>query len=120
MQQLSSVIQALNWPAITAAMHENGYAVIPNLISSVDCDILKLNYHNAEAYRKTVIMERYRFGLGEYKYFNYPLPEIIQQIRQNIYPYLAPVANAWMKALHIEKKFPLLHEELLQQCRDNN
>lgn len=120
MQQLSTAILTLNWPAITASLHEKGYAVIPKLISDNDCETLKSNYHNVEAYRKTVVMERYRFGLGEYKYFNYPLPEIIQQIRQTIYPYLAPVANAWMKALRIEKQFPLMHEELLQQCRDNN
>ena len=60
-----------------------------------------------------------RFGLGEYKYFNYPLPDIIQQIRTNVYPYLAPIANAWFKALNIDTQFPLAHAELLQKCHDN-
>ena len=65
-------------------------------------------------------MERYRFGLGEYKYFNYPLPNLIQNIRENIYPKLAPIANAWMKVLNIHKIFPNTHQELLKQCNDNN
>jgi len=65
-------------------------------------------------------MERYRFGSGEYKYFNYPLPNLIQRIRTGIYPKLAPIANAWFKALNIEKVFPDTHQELLQQCNQNN
>lgn len=64
-------------------------------------------------------MERYRFGLGEYKYFNYPLPNIIQTIRTTIYPKLAPIANAWFRVLNIDRQFPLSHAELLQQCHEN-
>src|SRR5690606_11504424 len=59
-------------------------------------------------------------GLGEYKYFNYPLPHLIQQIRTVIYPHLAPIANAWFRALNIDNQFPLEHAELLQQCHANN
>lgn len=64
-------------------------------------------------------MERHRFGLGEYKYYDYPLPDIIQNIRAHIYPYLAPIANTWFKALQIDKEFPLVHEELLSECYAN-
>jgi hypothetical protein len=65
-------------------------------------------------------MERYRFGLGEYKYFDYPLPYLIQEIRTSIYSKLAPITNAWMKALNIETIFPKTHQELLKQCHDND
>jgi uncharacterized protein len=65
-------------------------------------------------------MERYRFGLGEYKYFNYPLPELIQTIRENIYPKLAPIANNRMKLLHIDKIFPDTFAELKTPCHNNN
>jgi len=51
-------------------------------------------------------MERYRFGLGEYKYYQYPLPHFIQQLRENVYPRLAPIANNWMRALGIDMHFP--------------
>jgi uncharacterized protein len=64
-------------------------------------------------------MERYRFGLGEYKYFDYPLPKIIQTLRDHIYPQLAPVANQWMKLLKIEKQFPVSFKELQTECHAN-
>lgn len=61
-------------------------------------------------------MERYRFGLGEYKYFNYPLPNLLQELRESFYPHLAPVANAWMKVLNINLEFPSSHRALLDRC----
>lgn len=120
MPDIQSKIAAANWTAITEEMHAKGYAIVPNVLNSAQCEALKENYSNPTAYRKTVIMERYRFGLGEYKYFNYPLPEAIQTIRETIYPYLAPIANAWMEMLHIDTLFPLEHAQLLQQCHDNH
>jgi hypothetical protein len=113
-------ISEINWQILTEEMHEKGFTIIPNFLSSDQCIQLINEYNNANTYRKTVVMERYRFGLGEYKYFNYPLPDLIQQIRTNIYPQLAPIANAWFKALNIDKQFPIQHVELLQQCKANN
>lgn len=113
-------INAIDWNVITDDMHKNGFAVLPNMLSDQQCEALKAAYNNPTSYRKTLVMERYRFGLGEYKYFNYPLPDSIQQIRTGIYPKLAPIANIWFKALNIDKQFPLEHAELLQQCHDNN
>ncbi|MGM1430105.1 2OG-Fe(II) oxygenase [Sphingobacterium lactis] len=113
-------LQETDWEIVANEMHQNGFAILPNLLSDQQCEALKAEYNNPTAYRKTVVMERYRFGLGEYKYFNYPLPDIIQQIRTNIYPKLAPIANMWFKALNIDKQFPLEHAELLQQCHANN
>lgn len=101
-------------------MHEKGYAIIPKLISSEQCTELIIEYNNPNSYRKTVVMERYRFGLGEYKYFNYPLPNLIQNIRESVYPKLVPIANAWMKVLNIPTIFPQTHQQLLKQCNDNN
>jgi hypothetical protein len=77
-------------------------------------------YDNPKGYRKTVVMERYRFGLGEYKYFDYPLPELVQAIRENIYPKLTPIANLWMKVLKIDKIFPKTLRELLALCHSND
>jgi hypothetical protein len=90
------------------------------MLTDKDCVDLKANYYKADFFRKTVVMERYRFGVGEYKYFNYPLPEHIQQIRTDIYPHLAHIANAWFKALKINRQFPSKHTEFLQQCRKSN
>src|SRR5689334_21823683 len=93
-------------------MHGKGFALIPNILTNGQCEELKKEYANPDLYRKTVMMERYRFGLGEYKYFNYPLPALIQTMRANIYPKLAPIANAWMKALNTGTEFPDTHSKL--------
>lgn len=118
--EILSKIENIDWAIFTEEMHEKGYAIMPNVLNDDQCEDLKSDYHNPNLYRKTVVMERYRFGLGEYKYFNYPLPSIIQSIRENIYPKLAPIANAWFKALHIDTVFPKTHAELLKQCHENN
>lgn len=119
MKNIQSKIASLNWDSITESMHENGFAIIPKLLDNNQCEILKADYSNLNLYRKTVVMERYRFGLGEYKYFNYPLPDLIENIRTLIYPKLATVANSWMKALNINTVFPETHAELLAQCHQN-
>lgn len=117
---MKTKIESQNWESITESMHENGFAILSNILTNEECEALKADYPNPNLYRKTVVMERYRFGLGEYKYFDYPLPDLIQNIRASIYPKLAPIANSWMKALNINTIFPPAHEELLKQCHDNN
>jgi uncharacterized protein len=119
MLTVTQKIEDAAWGSITEAMHQNGYATLPELLTEEQCEALKADYDNPKLYRKTVVMARHRFGLGEYKYFNYPLPGLIQTIRSCIYPYLVPIANAWFRALKIEKQFPLEYEELLQQCHKN-
>lgn len=113
-------IESFNWQNIVEEMHEKGFATIPKFLTDEQCAKLINEYNNPNAYRKTVVMERYRFGLGEYKYFNYPLPNLIQSIRESIYPKLAPIANAWMKVLNIDTTFPNTHQQLLEQCKTNN
>jgi hypothetical protein len=120
MQDIQSKIASVNWESITDEMHQKGYAIIPKLITDEQCEALKAGYNDADAYRKTVVMERYRYGLGEYKYFNYPLPGIIQSIRETIYPKLAVVANAWMEMLKIDQTFPNTFAELQALCHVNN
>jgi len=109
-------IEQLDWNKISGQLNDHGYALVNNVLARDQCDHLANGYESKELYRKTINMERYRFGLGEYKYFSYPLPGIIEQMRQGIYPYLAPVANNWMKVLNINKQFPASHSELIEQC----
>lgn len=120
MENSKSKIINADWDRITSDMNEKGYAILPEMLSETQCDELIKEYKNDTLYRKTVVMERYRFGLGEYKYFNYPLPEIIQTIRETIYPKLAPIANLWMKVLNIQTVFPDTLQELQKLCHDNN
>jgi len=119
MQDIIQKIENSDWQHLTEMINQRGYTVLPGLLAPSECEQLKAAYSNPDAYRKTVVMERYRFGSGEYKYFNYPLPGIIQAIRTGLYPKLVPIANAWFKALHIQTKFPLQHSEFLRQCHEN-
>ncbi len=107
------------WNSMPDEMNLNGYSLLPKFINSEQCDDLIGNYENSEIYRKTVVMERYRFGRGEYKYFQYPLPPLIQALRETIYTKLAPVANLWMKVLNIQKTFPENLKDLQIECKDN-
>ncbi|MBB2148219.1 2OG-Fe(II) oxygenase [Pedobacter gandavensis] len=113
-------IASVNWSKVVEAMHEKGFAIIPEFLSADQCSELINGYDHPNLYRKTVVMERYRFGLGEYKYFNYPLPDPIQIIRTGVYPKLATIANTWMKVLNIATHFPDTHQALLQQCQEND
>lgn len=119
MENIKEKIASVDWKFLTEEMNDKGYVIIPNLLSELQCDDLIQNYDNPNGYRKTVIMERYRFGLGEYKYFDYPLPNLIQDIRESIYPKLAPIANLWMKVLNIDTRFPENFNDLQTLCHNN-
>jgi len=113
-------VNRVDWQKVAEDLHDKGYAMIPRFLADSQCQYLIKGYDNLYGYRKTVVMERYRYGLGEYKYFDYPLPEIVQAIRGNVYPYLVPVANAWMKTLKIDKQFPNTLKQLSKQCAAEN
>lgn len=101
-------------------MNQRGYSLVPQFLPDQYCKGLVGAYNNADLYRKTITMERHSFGLGEYKYFKYPLPELIQTIRKAIYPKLVPIANTWMEMLNIERRFPDEFDELQRLCHNNN
>jgi len=112
-------IDTLDWGAAANSLHEHGYALLPGVLDTQECRQLISSYNAPALYRKTITMERYRFGKGEYKYFSYPLPSLIQSIREAVYPKLVPVANAWMKALKDPRIFPANLATLQQQCREH-
>ncbi len=113
-------VEDVDWQMVTEQMDEKGYALVSRFLLSQSCDDLIRNYNNSDLYRKTITMERHRFGLGEYKYFRYPLPDLIQTIRTAIYPKLAPIANSWMNMLNIETHFPGKFDELQKLCHDHD
>lgn len=113
-------INLINWNAVYSNLNRKGYGVISDVFSPEECNYLISLYDDALLYRNVVNMERYRFGKGEYKYFNYPLPLIIQSCRELFYPRLAWLANEWMKALSFDNIFPGNHQQLLEQCHRNN
>lgn len=119
MENISSRILAQDWSAAENNLHTTGYALLPGVLNEAECNNLVEQYKDPSLYRKTIVMERYRFGLGEYKYFKYPLPPLIQDIRQTIYPKLTSVANTWMKVLDIDQQYPPTLEALHELCRQH-
>nr|WP_295864786.1 2OG-Fe(II) oxygenase [uncultured Chitinophaga sp.] len=117
MKNIIDRLEAKHWAGITETLHEKGFCVVDNVLSAEECKQLINNYASPDLYRKTISMERYRFGSGEYKYFKYPLSSLITALRQTVYSYIAPVANKWMEVLQINTTFPATHEELQLQCK---
>ena len=111
-------IDQLPWNQICKALNEKGFATIPGFVDHSTCNELIGLYEVEGIHRKTVVMERHRFGLGEYKYFDYPLPSWISNLRINMYPFLAPLANQWMKALNFETHYPATYKDFLSTCHD--
>ncbi|MDR3694303.1 2OG-Fe(II) oxygenase [Mucilaginibacter sp.] len=118
--ELKERINLLDWGRLTEDINEKGYAAASNILTGDECDELIRQYNNETLYRKTINMERYRFGLGEYKYFQYPLPALVQQLRENVYPKLAPIANNWMRVLNIDMRYPGSLNDLLDLCHSQN
>ncbi|WP_374951647.1 2OG-Fe(II) oxygenase [Mucilaginibacter sp.] len=113
-----NVAQA-DWIGVAESMNANGYALIPNLVNDSTCDESITGYTESGLYRKTITMEHHGYGKGEYKYFSYSLPAVVQQLRESIYPFIAPVANHWMQTLAIDRQYPLTLNELTELCRTN-
>jgi hypothetical protein len=109
-------VNALDWPVLGADLDRYGCAVTGPLLSANECAALAASYPQDGLFRSRVIMARHGFGRGEYKYFSYPLPNLIQDLRSSLYPALAEVANQWNEAMGIAVRFPADHEEYLKRC----
>jgi hypothetical protein len=120
MNDIQQKISEINGQMIAKEMDEKGYILVSQFLPVKYCKELIDKYGNVDLYRKIITMEKYRFGLGEYKYFKYPLPNLIHIIRKGVYPILAPIANNWMRLLNLKRQFPNGFEKLQQVCHDNN
>ncbi|WP_222838166.1 2OG-Fe(II) oxygenase [Chitinophaga pinensis] len=118
MKNVAERLHSKDWQQISDDMHECGYSLIKGLLTIEECQELIELYNDKASYRKTISMERYRFGAGEYKYFRYPLPDLITTVRETVYPYLATIANKWMEVLQSSHRFPSAHSTLREQCSE--
>jgi hypothetical protein len=113
---IATRIRELDWPALSASLWSHGYALTPPVLTPEACQATAALFDADDRFRSHIDMKRYRFGEGEYKYFAHPLPPIVRELRQSLYPHLAPVANAWMEALGERTRFPGTLEGLLAAC----
>lgn len=108
-----------DWALIEASLDAQGFAVVPGVLSPEECDALRALYAQPKLFRSRVVMARHAYGMGEYQYFAYPLPPLVQQMRGALYPHLAAIANRWMEMLNVDARYPATHEAFLQVCHDN-
>ncbi len=106
----------LDWAEIGTALDERGFARTPELLTPSECAGLRLLYTDPSRFRSRVDMARFRFGVGEYKYFSEPLPPIVQEMRECMYPPLAAIANRWEAALKTRVRHAAALAGLLTLC----
>ncbi|MBB5702265.1 hypothetical protein FHS76_002143 [Ochrobactrum daejeonense] len=116
--ELAAKIAARDWQQIGAKLDEFGAATLKDMISPQDCHDLVTGYPVSATFRSVISMSRHGFGRGEYKYYANPHPAIIQNLRRNLYPRLAPVANRWSERLGSGMDFPPTHEAFLTRCHE--
>lgn len=119
MCEIKNRINNTDWQAVANSMNTKGYALLPGFLSLAQCQHLISRFDNSDEYRKTVQMERYRYGMGLYKYWDYPLPDLVQLLRERLYPKLAPIANQWMKDLQMDIHFPSNYKSLQVACHES-
>ena len=109
---------SIDWSAAAALLDANGCAHLPAIVSAAQCEALMALYEDESRFRKRVVMAQHGFGRGEYKYFAYPLPELIVALRRGFYPRLAPIADRWNETMGVSVRYPADHDAFLTRCRE--
>lgn len=112
-------LNTLNQTTLYDQINDKGYGLLNSILTREECANLIGSYTEDGLFRKTVVMERHSYGRGQYRYYQHPLPEIIEKLRGEIYTLLAPLANQWAKAMKLPFLYPDTHVDFLQQCADN-
>nr|WP_254216194.1 2OG-Fe(II) oxygenase [Burkholderia multivorans] len=115
---VASRVDALDWHLIDTDLDGYGCAHVPRLLSADECRALAALYPDDTRYRSRVVMARHGFGRGEYKYFAYPLPSLVDALRTALYRRLAPIANRWNRALGIDTRYPADLAAFLARCHE--
>ncbi|MDB5698988.1 MAG: proline hydroxylase [Alphaproteobacteria bacterium] len=116
MSDIDARVAAIDWGAAAADLDRDGWTLLPGLLRDAECDSTAALYGPSEAFRSQVHMARHGFGQGEYRYFAYPLPPLVQDFRTALYPHLAPIANRWHERMGIDVRFPADHVAFLDRC----
>jgi hypothetical protein len=109
-------LRAIEWEQVSQGLDAQGSAMIERLLFREECWTVAALYPHDELFRSRVVMARHGFGRGEYKYFAYPLPEVIASLRTELYPHLVPIANRWNGAMGIDVRYPKKHADFIERC----
>jgi len=114
--EIEDRVAASDWDGVSSGLDARGNATLERLLFPDECRALAALYAEDQRFRSRVVMASHGYGRGEYKYFAYPLPEIVAHLRTALYPRLAPIANRWNAAMRIEVDYPQTHAEYLARC----
>lgn len=109
-------VEAYDWYEVSRSLDADGTAVLPRLLDRDQCAQLAAGYPRDDLYRSRIVMARHGFGRGEYKYFSYPLPQVLQDLREALYAKLAPIANRWNRQMGIRVRYPTAHADFICRC----
>ncbi len=109
-------VDTIDWGRVSEDLDAQGNAVIEGLLSPKECREIASLYPNDGLFRSRVVMSRHGFGRGEYKYFSYPLPDLLAGLRTSVYPHLAPIANRWSSAMRLDVSYPDKHLDFIERC----
>src|SRR5713226_2921284 len=111
-------VAAYDWQALAGELDSYGCAVLPKLLLPAECRTIAALYPDESHFRSHIHMARHGFGKGEYRYFKYPLPDLLGGLRTALYPRLAGVANEWNGRMGIDERYPGDHASFLKRCHD--
>src|SRR6185437_12791518 len=115
-EALAERVNQLDWAHVFEELDAQGSAVLDHVLSPEECRSLVALYTEDALFRSRIVMARHGFGRGEYKYFSYPLPDLIAALRTSIYPHLVPIANRWNGDMGVDVRYPESHESFLDRC----
>jgi len=116
MSDVSGRIERLDWQQVSNELDQQGYGILGGLVRSEECDALASLYSEDQRFRSRIVMERFSFGRGEYKYFDYPLPDTVSGLRSALYSHLQPIANHWNEVMEINVQYPKEHSQYINRC----
>ncbi len=113
---VGSRVDRLDWAALSDEVNASGCAQTAQLLAPRECADISALYDEVGRFRSTVDMARYRFGSGQYRYFDHPLPEPVTRLREAFYPHLLPIARDWAGRLGQPAPWPDTLAEWLDRC----
>jgi len=115
-KSIAKRVGAIDWEQVSRELDEQGNAMLERLLSPDECQVLASLYTKDDVFRSQVVMTRHGFGRGEYKYFSYPLPRLIERFRATVYPHLVPIANRWNEEMGFAVRYQERHSDFIDRC----
>ena len=116
--QIANRVETIDWAEVSNHLDGYGWAMFEKLLTADECEAIAGLYADDRRFRSHIVMARHGFGRGEYKYFAYPLPDLVADLRAELYPHLAPIANRWNESMGIDVHYPKAHEDFLKRCHE--